>query len=346
MGSFSEITRRDYVDDLLDDEIRLLLAEIELLSPPAAMAQGAAAARRTQRELFRLMHGDARPAEIKLISDERVAGRSGTVPVRVYDPDGDRAAPRDVVISMHGGGWVAGDLDTHDHTARAIAAHLGSRVVSVDYRLAPEHPFPAGLNDCLDVIAAFAQDPATTSISLAGESAGGNLAAAAAISCRDQDGPPIKAQLLIYPALDPSRSEGSVARFAEGFLLTKREMDMYDELYLPEITLRTAPLAVPTTASTLAGLPPAVLVTAGFDLLLDEGREYAKRLVDADVPTVYLKFPTLTHGWLEMTSRVHAAAHARKTTLDAFAAVLNAACPTSIVQRSCRQPGAVPDAGL
>lgn len=306
----------------LDSDMSRLIADIGALRLPGVREQRAEDARQTFRTLIKELHGERQHPIGLDVRDQPVVGRAGAIPTRVYEPAGLQDAALDVVVFIHGGGWIVGDLESCDPTAGTIATQLGVRVVSVDYRRAPEHPFPAALDDCLDVIDAVGHDPWTASISVAGDSAGGNLAAAAAISCRDAAGPPIAAQLLIYPALDPSRTGGSIDRFGDGYLLTKGDMAYFYDCYLPLRHQRELPLASPAVAPTLTGLPPAVVTTAGFDLLRDEGRAYAQRLVDADVPTVYLPFATLTHGWLDMTARVPAAARARDVVLSAFGAAL------------------------
>ncbi|HEY6762899.1 MAG TPA: alpha/beta hydrolase [Baekduia sp.] len=266
---------------------------------------------------------EAIATELALVADDHVPGRSGrAIPIRVYDAEAARAEPADVIVYLHGGGWMIGDVDTHDEICRLVADRTRARVVAVDYRLAPEHPFPAALHDCLDVLEALTRDPETGRLCVAGDSAGGNLAAALALHCRDTAGPEIAAQLLFYPCLDIGREDGSMARFAEGYVLTKDAMFRYYDQYAPGREQRSDPLAAPLRAASLEGLPPTVISTAGFDPLLDEGRDFAGRLVAADVPTTYLPFPTLTHGWIDMASRVPAAFAARTHVLEAFAAVL------------------------
>jgi acetyl esterase len=318
------------VCDGLDDDLRQLIDELAELDLPAMSPAAPEEARATFRSLIQSMNGkdDGRGrSSIGPVSDRFIKGRSGPVPVRVYDPPGHPDGRQHVVVLMHGGGWMVGDLDTHDPSACAIAARVGARVVSVHYRRAPEHPFPAALEDCVDVVKAIGAEPTTQSISVAGDSAGGNLAAATALSCLYDGGPEITAQLLIYPALDPDRQGGSAARFAEGYPLTLQDMRAYDDAYLPKTSDRELPLAAPLKATELTGLPPAIIATAGFDPLLDEGREYARRLIAADVMTLYVVFSTLTHGWMDMTQRVPAAAIARSTLLKVFAALIEARAP-------------------
>jgi len=309
----------------LDKDLQVLIEDLNRLGLPAMSTAAPIESREAFVSLVRAMHGDG-PDELLIravsVSDRSVPGRDGPIPVRVYDPAGDATEPAHVVVLMHGGGWMVGDLDTHDGTARAIAAEVGARVVSVDYRRSPEHPFPAALHDCVDVVEAVHADVGTLSVSLAGDSAGGNLAAATALACREAGGPDILAQLLVYPALDPHRTGGSAVQYADGYLLTTSDMTAYDDAYLPNGADRYLPLAAPSREPNLTGCPPAVIATAGFDPLLDEGREYAIRLLAADVPTTYLPFPTLTHGWLDMTGRVPAAGRARKAVLGAFAALM------------------------
>jgi acetyl esterase len=326
------------VSEELDNEARRLIGELAELELPPLSPEVPDEARETFRSLIRHMNGDRQddgyPRSVA-VSGRLVQGRSGPIPIRVYDPPGHSGQRQHVVVLMHGGGWMVGDLDTHDGSAYAIAARVGARVVSVHYRRAPEHPFPAALEDCIDVVKAISAEPTTRTVSVAGDSAGGNLAAATALSCLYDGGPEITAQLLIYPALDPDRRGGSAARFGEGYLLTLADMATYDGAYLPDAADRKLPLAAPLRATELSGLAPAVIATAGFDPLLDEGREYARRLIAADVMTIYLVFPTLTHGWMDMTQRVPAAASARATVLRIFAALVEARVPKPVGAQAC-----------
>ena len=315
------------MENELDADVRRLIAEVEarLLLAPAKPTLAQVRSSFDERIDWLKSRPRASVPEMAQVTDEEILGRSGEpIPIRVFEPVADRSAPADVVIFAHGGGWTVGDLDSHDHASRAMAAHLGARVVAVDYRLAPEHPFPAALHDCLDAIEAFDRDPATGRLCVAGDSSGANLAAAAALACRGR-GPSIAAQLLIYPGLDPGLGSASMERYAEGYLLTKQDMAFFYDNYLPRSAQRSDPLAAPLSAEALGGLPATVLCTAGFDPLVDEGRAYAACLVEADVPTVCLPFPTLTHGWLVMTAHVPAAVAARTLAFDAFAALLEAA---------------------
>jgi acetyl esterase len=241
------------------------------------------------------------------ISDRVVEHDRHAVPVRTYNRGADGRDPDRVVIYIHGGGWTIGDLDSGDHFARTLAGGLDATVVSVDYRLAPEHPFPAALTDCAAVIRAVRDAHPDARIAVAGDSAGGNLAAGIAAWGRTDERLRVDAQLLVYPALDPRQQHASHQEFADGYLLTRSDMAFYWESYLQAAADRADPRAAPAVITDLAGLPPTVIATAGFDPLRDEGGDYAQRLVAANVPTVYLPFPRLTHGFLDMVGRVPAA---------------------------------------
>jgi acetyl esterase len=248
----------------------------------------------------------------------------GGVPVRVYRPADATGLPG--VVFFHGGGWVIGDLDTHDMHCRAITAAANAVVVSVDYRRAPEHPYPAALDDCWAVTEHVARcagdlgiDP--TRLGVAGDSAGGNLAAAVALRARDA-GVSLRAQLLIYPVTDPTMACESYTAFAEDFYLTAEAMRWFIDAYLPDPATRTLPHAGPLHAPDLAGLAPALVVTAEYDPLRDEGVAYAERLREAGVPTREISVPATVHGFLEFVNVVPAALRAREEILRGFASLL------------------------
>ncbi|MDP2305094.1 MAG: alpha/beta hydrolase [Pseudomonadota bacterium] len=230
------------------------------------------------------------------VHDDRVPGGPA---VRVYRPEGD---PRPVLVYLHGGGWVQGDLDTHDALCRRLAAEGNRAVVSVDYRLAPEHPFPAGLEDVLQTLrwipTADLGGPTLAAegrVSVGGDSAGGNLAAAACIALRDGGEALPELQVLVYPGLDQTRALASHQSFARGFLLTAADIDWFQRHYA--VTDLRDPLASPLLAPDLRGLPPAIVTTAGFDPLRDEGEAYVARLREAGVPVVHLDESSLVHGY-------------------------------------------------
>jgi acetyl esterase len=230
--------------------------------------------------------------------------RAGELPARLYRP---RAATGGLLVFFHGGGFVAGDLDTHDVPCRFLAERSGAAVLSIDYRLAPEHRFPAAVDDALAAFA-WARDHAaelgadSARIAVGGDSAGGTLATVVA---RLAD-PAF--QLLIYPGADWNAQTYSRARFAEGFLLTAEDIAFYREHYLPDDAAALDPRASPLLASDLAGSAPAYVVTAGFDPLRDEGEEYARKLAAAGVPVALRRQDGLVHGFVNAVAVSRAAA--------------------------------------
>ena len=257
------------------------------------------------RAAMRFMTVDLRDpshlAQVGSVEDVTVPGGDGPVPARVYRPA--TPGPHPTVVFFHGGGFVIGDLDTHDDHTRLICRDVDAVVVSVDYRLAPETPFPGGYEDCLaatlwtvEHAAELGGDP--DRIAVAGDSAGGNLSAAVTIGAREK-GVRLAAQLLIYPAVDfadtddhPSRAEN-----AEGFFLTEADMRWFGDHYVPDPTRRSDPYASVLRHPDLTGLPPAVVATAEYDPLRDEGEAYAAALEKAGVPVVARRFDGLIHGF-------------------------------------------------
>jgi acetyl esterase len=227
-------------------------------------------------------------------------GRS--IPVRVYTPPGEPPFP--IALLFHGGGWVAGSLDTHEPYCRALATEAKIVVVSVDYRLAPEHRFPAGLEDCRDAtlwVLAHANELNGTpgQVFIGGDSAGGTLATAVTFLLRDRtDLPRLKGQILLYPATayyDPPTP--SYLENSEGYGLTRNAMIWYWDHYLNDRSEATNPLVAPLLAPDLSNLPPAFIVTAEYDILRDEGDAYAKRLAEAGVPVTHLSFKDMNHAF-------------------------------------------------
>jgi acetyl esterase len=218
------------------------------------------------------------------------------------------------VVYFHGGGWTCGDLDTHDSVCRGIAVHGRCAVVAVDYRMGPEHRFPAAVEDAIAAVRWVSENARSLAIdpsrlALAGESAGGNLAAVAAIAFRDS-GPAIAMQILVYPVVDQAADTDSLRRFARGYSLTRELLRWYQAQYLRDERDRADWRASPLLARDLSRLPSAYVVTAGFDPLLDEGRAYADRLRQAGVPVVYECFEGMIHGFLPMGGALAAARHA------------------------------------
>jgi acetyl esterase/lipase len=237
-------------------------------------------------------------------------GKAGPVPVRAYRAKGagkDEVLP--ALVYFHGGGWVIGDLDTHDAVCRTLANGARCAVFSVEYRKAPEAPFPAAVDDCFSALAFVFNDSEKlktdrSKIAVGGDSAGGNLAAVMALMARDAGGPafssPLSFQLLIYPGTDQQMAHPSIERNGEGYLLTKKSMQYFRGHYLPHKEDWLDWRASPLLAKSLAGLPPALVMTAGYDPLLDEGRAYAERLKQEGVATEYREYADMVHGFITM----------------------------------------------
>ena len=230
--------------------------------------------------------------------------------MRVYRPAADGTFP--VLVYFHGGGWVIGGLDTHDGTCRLLCRDAGCVVVSVDYRLAPEHRYPAAAEDCYaatqwlaDHASEIGIDPAR--IAVGGDSAGGNLAAAVALMARDRGTPTLAFQLLIYPVTDADFTRGSYIDNAEGYFLTTASMEWFWGHYVPDEATRSEAYCAPQQAKDLAGLPPALVLTAEFDPLRDEGEAFAARLKEAGVATTVTRYDGMIHGFFSMTGLAKAA---------------------------------------
>jgi acetyl esterase len=251
------------------------------------------------------------PVEVASVLDRTVPGPAGEIPVRVYTPAGEGPLP--VVVYFHGGGWVIGDLEVVDQPCRQLASAAGAIVVSVDYRLAPEHRYPAAFDDCYAATvwvgahaAEIGGDPAR--LAVAGDSAGGNLAAAVALAARDRGGPELAAQLLIYPVTDFNFGTASYQDNREGYLLTKGSMQWFWAHYLGAQDLDKDPYACPLRADSLVGLPPAYVATSEYDPLRDEGEAYARRLEEAGVAVTAKRFDGMLHGFFWMLAAVPSAA--------------------------------------
>jgi acetyl esterase len=252
--------------------------------------------------------------QVASVEDITVPGGEGPRPARIYRPAATGPVP--TMVFFHGGGFVIGDIETHDDQARLICRDAELVVVSVDYRLAPEHPFPAGFEDCLaatrwaaDHIDELGGDPAK--LVVGGDSAGGNLAAVVSLACRES-GPTLAAQFLIYPGidLDPAAEYPSRVENAEGYFLTAEDMLWFGGHYLPEGADVTDPRLSPIRAASLAGAPAAVIGVAEFDPLRDEGLAYGKALADAGVDVVVRCYDGMIHGFFGFTQLSPGAASA------------------------------------
>jgi acetyl esterase len=247
------------------------------------------------------------------VTERSIPGPAGDITVRIITPKGTPNGPLPCLVYYHGGGWVIGDLNTVDTTCRALANKAGVKIVSVDYRLSPEHKFPAPVEDCyaaLQWVASKGQEIGvdTSRIAVGGDSAGGNLAAAVAIRCRDEGGPRIAFQLLVYPVTDHSFDTRSYQDNADGYLLTKDMMVWFWDHYLGNDEEGKNPWASPLRAEDLSGLPPALVITAEYDPLRDEGEAFAERLAQAGVPVTRTRYDGQIHAFWQMPL-VFASAH-------------------------------------
>jgi len=239
------------------------------------------------------------PEPVAQVRDLSIPVGSTRVGARFYAPND---APSALLVYFHGGGWVLGNLETHDLPLRALANRTGAAILSVDYRLAPEHPFPTGLEDCYAALVWAAEHQAELTVQkrpllVGGDSAGGNLAAAIALAARDRQGPTIACQLLFYPVIDGQCRTASYAERGDCALLTSDNMRWFWSLYVAEEAKRQHPLASPCTASGHRDLPPAIVAIAEFDPLRDEGLSYAEQLRSASNTVTVLRYPTLPHGF-------------------------------------------------
>jgi len=281
--------------EIVDPNVRAILDAIEQQGGPAIETLPLAEARKAAAEGLKSYQGDPEP----------VASVENVRNLRIYTPD--TPAPRPTLVYFHGGGWVLCNLDTHDVVCRALCRASGAVVISVDYRLAPEHKFPAAVDDCYAAACWVANNAAALGIdpnriALGGDSAGGNLATVISLKARDEKGPDIAAQVLVYPVANlASFDTPSYREFAEGYHLTRSEMEWFRDSYLagPEDSLN--PYASPLLAPDLSGLPPALVITAECDVLRDEGEQYARRLEQAGVKVTATRYPGMIHpffSWL------------------------------------------------
>jgi len=305
-----------------------LLPEVRALLDQQA-ASGRPPLHRQSVEQARAFHVQDAPAlngpavAVAAVADRTVPGPAGELPVRVYTPEGEGTFP--IVVFFHGGGWVVGTLDSYDPLCRALAAAVPAVVVSVDYRLAPEHRWPAAVEDAYAATLWASRNAAGLGgaqhrLAVAGDSAGGNLAAVVALGARDRGGPPIAFQLLVYPVLDAAADTASWREYADGFYLTADGMRWYWDHYLGG-TDGGAPDASPLRAAFVGGLPPALVIGAEHDVLRDEGEAYAARLAEAGVAARASRYPGVVHGFF----RWRAVTDAAETALQEAAAALRAA---------------------
>jgi acetyl esterase len=287
---------------------------ISELSPPEA------------RAMYRALASMETGEDILRVDDRHVPAEHGDIPIRVYTPEESVGAQHGVLLWFHGGGWVLGDIETADATCRALANRAGAVVVSVDYRLAPEHQAPIALDDCLAALTWTVENAEllgvdVTRVAVGGDSAGGNLAALLCQRVLADFGPDIDFQLLVYPVTDLTLSHGSIEENADGYFLTKATMEWFVDSYLGDQDPKD-PSVSPLHAPSLAGLPSALVITAEYDPLRDEGEAYAARLRDAGVAVQAVRYDGQIHGFFAMPSVLDDARHAIDQAGAALRAVL------------------------
>ncbi|WP_165072165.1 alpha/beta hydrolase [Paludisphaera rhizosphaerae] len=244
-----------------------------------------------------------RPPRVACVEDRQIPGPAGEIPVRIVTPIDAGSEPLPVVVYYHGGGWVLGDLASHEGLCRALSNASGAVVVSVAYRLAPEHTFPAAAEDAHAAFAWFAEhageiggDPSR--VAVCGDSAGGNLAAVVALMARDQGGRAPALQVLAYPVVGFDPENESYRLFADAHHLTRGEMIWFWDQYAPNVNDRNNPYLAPLEAADVSGLAPALVISAGYDVLRDEAEAYARRLSAAGTPTTLSRYLGMIHGFL------------------------------------------------
>jgi acetyl esterase len=297
----------------VDPQIQVVLDMIASLEAPPFAEQTPAQVRESYKAMSAAEVGQP---EVGAVTDRTIPGPAGDIAVRVYRPAGE--GPFGGLVFYHGGGWVIGDLDSHDPLCRQLSLQAGVVVVAVDYRLAPEHPYPAGTDDswaALQWIAAHAGeleiDPER--LAVGGDSAGGNISALMALRARDEGGPALRLQLLVYPATDLTMGHPSIKENGEGYFLTEESMVWFTGHYLGaggEHGDATDAAISPLRAPSLAGVAPARVVTAEFDPLRDEGDAYAQRLAEEGVEVEHDRNPGMIHGFFQMGSLSPAASGA------------------------------------
>ncbi|SFC48621.1 acetyl esterase [Halobiforma haloterrestris] len=317
----------DEATDELDPQLADTLRNGRVADLPAWHSMSVGEARRLEDEVFSAGDGPA----VAAVEERRIDGPGGDLPVRIYWPDESTEGADDrlpALVFAHGGGWVLGTLDSADDLCREFATRVGAAAISVDYRLAPEHPFPAAAEDVRAALEWADEEAASLGIDpdrlgVAGSSAGAGLAAAVALETRDREVSPA-VQLLCYPILDRDFERPSYREHADAELLSRADMEWFWERYLADPSDAADPRAAPLRADpeALEGAPPAVIATAGHDVLRSEGVAYADRLRTAGVETRHCHYPSLAHGFLSLTDAVDRAAVAMDEVTDAAAELL------------------------
>ena len=291
----------------LDPQMKAVLDQAAAAGGKPFHQMTPAEARQAMEMLFAAFRGT--PVNVGRVEDRNIPGPGGHVPVRIYSPTG--TGPFGALVYFHGGGWVIGNIETHDATCRQLTAGAGCVTISVDYRLAPEHKFPASPDDCYAAAKWVSENAHSINvdsnrIAVGGDSAGGNLAAAVALMARERGGPKLAFQLLIYPATDCADDTPSQREFAQvsrDYILSRADMEWFWGHYLAPND-RKNPIACPALAKSFAGLPPAFIITAEVDPLRDEGETYAEELRKAGVNARLKRYNGVCHGFFGMASMI------------------------------------------
>jgi len=286
----------------MNPQVTALLDDLAAAGRPSSRTLPLADGRRNFDDLFGSLSDTDPSVAVRALS---VPGPGGEIPVHVYDAAGAHQ-PRPLTLFFHGGGWVFGGRDAYDGTCRLLAAASDTAVAFVDYRLAPEHPFPAAVDDATAVLAWIGERGADEGfdsgrVSVIGDSSGATVALGSLLRARDRGDPLPRVLVLVYPALDPSMSSDSYREFADDDFLSRAEMEWYWAQYLGPDGDAGDPLAAPARARDLPGLPPTMVIVAGHDVLRDEGEAFAERLRAAGVPVTAKRFEEMPHGFLAMT---------------------------------------------
>jgi acetyl esterase len=285
----------------LHPQARAMIERTQALNLPPITQVTPAEARESVRQRSAALPREA----VAAVRDHRAPVQDGSITVRVFTPSG--TGPLPALVYFHGGGWVTGDLDTHEGICRTLANAAGCVVASVDYRCAPEFMYPTAAEDCYAATRWVAERASELGVdarylAVCGDSAGGNLAAAVALMVRDRGGPRLALQVLVYPITDYDFTRPSYTENAEGYLLTSASMRFYWDAYVPNEADRMQPYVSPMRAASLAGLPAALVITAEYDPLRDEGEAYAKKLAQAGVPVTQSRYPGMIHAFFRFTN--------------------------------------------
>ncbi len=302
----------------LDPQVKAMIEQMAKSGMPQLETLSPAEARRVTSEMFAATSGAHEP--VANVENRKIPGPAGEIPVRIYTPSGNGPFP--VLMYYHGGGWVLGDLESHDAACRSLTNGARCVTVSVDYRLAPEHKFPAAVEDCYAATEWMSENAASLNadarrLAVGGDSAGGNLAAVVSLIARDRKTPQVSLQLLVYPATDGALDTYSHKTFLDYFL-THGAVVYFWNHYVRSEADKKNPHASPAYASDLRGLPPALVITAEFDPLRDEGEAYGRKLREAGVPVTVTRYDGMIHGFFTMGDMLSAGKRAMAEACEAL----------------------------